>query len=240
MALHIYQYPHLWLFLHCKQCEKVRFSDKLASVASMWKTPPPNFTKISESTIKNQKSQQKWWKQFVDKRHHRRKSAIAARLPEDLKDAGTSMGISFDLQSRSPLHDPTSSLITFGPLYIPKSRWQVSHESKIWRIQKITLFAPLSSCHFPSNFLCVLSARSATDGPPRNFFAVGKTGPGPTWRRVRVRNWPPRSLWCCLRGDVGLPGTVRGHFKERDLTGFPAHFLGRKLAFSQPRLSHWG
>ena len=117
---------------------------------------------------------------------------------------------------------------------------QVSHESKIWRIQKITLFAPLSSCHFPSNFLCVLSARSATDGPPRNFFAVGKTGPGPTWRRVRVRNWPPRSLWCCLRGDVGLPGTVRGHFKERDLTGFPAHFLGRKLAFSQPRLSHWG
>ena len=72
----------------------------------MWKTPPPNFTKISESTIKNQKSQQKWWKQFVDKRHHRRKSAIAARLPEDLKDAGTSKGISFDLQSRSPLHDP--------------------------------------------------------------------------------------------------------------------------------------
>ena len=143
-----------------------------------------------------------------------------------------SMGISFDL--------PHSSLITCGPLYNRKSRWQVSHESKIWRIQKITLFAPLSSCHFPSNFLCVLSARSATDGPPRNFFAGGKTGPGPTWRRVRVRNWPPRSLWCCLRGDVGLPGTVRGHFKERDLTGFPAHFLGRKLAFSQPRLSHWG
>ena len=32
---------------------------------------------------------------------------------------------------------------------------------------------------------------------------------------------------CCLRGDVGLPGTVRGHFKERDgprediLHGFP-------------------
>ena len=31
---------------------------------------------------------------------------LAARLPEDIKDAVASKGISFDLQSRSPLHDP--------------------------------------------------------------------------------------------------------------------------------------
>ena len=177
----------------------------------MSKTLPPNFTKISESTIKNQKSQQKWWKQFVDKRHHRRKSAIAARLPEDLKDAGTSKGISFDLQSRSPLHDPTSSLITFGPLYIPKSRWQVSHESKIWRIQKITLFAPLSSCHFPSNFLCILSARSATDA---------RSATQVFWKRRQLSgSWLVLVTW-----DYQEQCEVILRNAATVTEGFPAHF----------------
>ena len=96
----------------------------------------------------------------------------------------------------------------------------MSHESNICGIQKTGLFAPLSRCHFQSNFLCILRARSASDTDPSNFLQVEKHARSTSerWREGRCcppfRNWLRRSM-LLERGDVGLPGTVRGHFKER-------------------------
>ena len=111
-----------------------------------------------------------------------------------------SRGISFDL--------PLSSLITCGPLYNRKSRWQVSHESNICGIQKTGLFAPLSRCHFQSNFLCILRARSASDTDPSNFLQVEKHARSTSerWREGRCcppfRNWLRRSM--LLEGWRGI------------------------------------
>ena len=112
-----------------------------------------------------------------------------------------SKGISFDLHS-------SSSLATFAPLYSPKSRWQVSHESNICGIQKTGLFAPLSRCHFQSNFLCILRARSASDTDPSNFLQVEKHARSTSerWREGRCcppfRNWVRRSM--LLEGWRGI------------------------------------
>ena len=114
-----------------------------------------------------------------------------------------SKGISFDL--------PLSSLITCGPLYNRKSRWQVSHESNICGIQKITLFAALSCCHFPSNFLCILSARSATDA---------RSATQVFWKRRQLSgSWLVLVTW-----DYQEQCEVILRNAATVTEGFPAHF----------------
>ena len=126
-----------------------------------------------------------------------------------------SMGISFDL----PLSSPAAHFTT------AKAGGKCHMKAISVGSKKITLFAALSCCHFPSNFLCILSARSATDA-----------------RSATQVFWKRRQLLRFMIGvgDVGLPGTVRGHFKERGDGDRGISCTFPEIAFSHSRLSHWG
>ena len=128
-----------------------------------------------------------------------------------------SMGISFDL--------PHSSLITCGPLYNRKSRWQVSHESNICGIQKNYLICSPVMLSFSIQLSLYIERTLRYRRTVRHASFLKKTA--------------------ALRfmigvGDVGLPGTVRGHFKERGDGDRGISCTFPEIAFSHSRLSHWG
>ena len=77
--------------------------------------------------------------------------------------------------------------------------------------KKITLFAALSCCHFPSNFLCILSARSATDA---------RSATQVFWKRRQLSgSWLVLVTW-----DYQEQCEVILRNAATVTEGFPAHF----------------
>ena len=118
-----------------------------------------------------------------------------------------------------------SSLITCGPLYNRKSRWQVSHESNICGIQKNYLICSPVMLSFSIQLSLYIERTLRYRRTVRHASFLKKTA--------------------ALRfmigvGDVGLPGTVRGHFKERSDGDRGISCTFPEIAFSHSRLSHWG
>ena len=112
-----------------------------------------------------------------------------------------SMGISFDLPHSSPAAHFTTAKAG-GKCHMKA----ISVGSK-----KITLFAALSCCHFPSNFLCILSARSATDA---------RSATQVFWKRRQLSgSWLVLVTW-----DYQEQCEVILRNAATVTEGFPAHF----------------
>ena len=113
-----------------------------------------------------------------------------------------SKGISFDL----PLLSSPAAHFTTAKAGGKCHMKAISVGSK-----KITLFAALSCCHFPSNFLCILSARSATDA---------RSATQVFWKRRQLSgSWLVLVTW-----DYQEQCEVILRNAATVTEGFPAHF----------------